>query len=186
MESVTLKSFTGLRQSSTEQTTSMIVSCTVNCKPCGGPIPLWMYHPENWDSPYTLHYTEYDGKTGATGTKKTMECDHVAVGTGTVTHKGDIKKFQLATRNRAKDKILGGKITHVEAHPVPEHPRPCRLSQRVAHVGVAAGYVTKFSGEGIYFAAKNGRMCAETTVEGSQNVKKMIDEGDLRKYVQGA
>ncbi|CAE5963892.1 unnamed protein product [Arabidopsis arenosa] len=115
-----------------------------------------------------------------------FQCDHVAVGTGTVTHKGDIKKFQLATRNRAKDKILGGKITHVEAHPVPEHPRPCRLSQRVAHVGVAAGYVTKFSGEGIYFAAKNGRMCAETTVEGSQNVKKMIDEGDLRKYVQGA
>ena len=32
------------------------------------------------------------------------KCDHVAVGTGTVTHKGDIKKFQLATRNRAKDK----------------------------------------------------------------------------------
>ena len=211
---------------------------------------LKMDHPENWDSPYTLHYTEYDGKTGATGTKKTMEvdavigadgansrvaksidagdydyaiafqeriripdekmtyyedlaemyvgddvspdfygwvfpkCDHVAVGTGTVTHKGDIKKFQLATRNRAKDKILGGKIIRVEAHPIPEHPRPRRLSKRVALVGDAAGYVTKCSGEGIYFAAKSGRMCAEAIVEGSQNGKKMIDEGDLRKYLE--
>uniref|UniRef100_A0A1J3KA53 Geranylgeranyl diphosphate reductase, chloroplastic n=1 Tax=Noccaea caerulescens TaxID=107243 RepID=A0A1J3KA53_NOCCA len=211
---------------------------------------LKMDLPENWDSPYLLHYTEYDGKTGATGTKKTMEvdavigadgansrvaksigagdydyaiafqeriripdekmtyyedlaemyvgddvspdfygwvfpkCDHVAVGTGTVTHKGDIKKFQLATRNRAKDKILGGKIIRVEAHPIPEHPRPRRLSKRVALVGDAAGYVTKCSGEGIYFAAKSGRMCAEAIVEGSQNGKKMIDEGDLRKYLE--
>ncbi|KAF2595499.1 hypothetical protein F2Q70_00045422 [Brassica cretica] len=202
---------------------------------------LKMDLPENWDSPYVLHYTEYDGKTGATGQKKTMEvdavigadgansrvaksigagdydyaiafqmtyyedlaemyvgddvspdfygwvfpkCDHVAVGTGTVTHKGDIKKFQLATRNRAKDKILGGKIIRVEAHPIPEHPRPRRLSKRVALVGDAAGYVTKCSGEGIYFAAKSGRMCAEAIVEGSQNGKKMIDESDLRKYLE--
>ncbi|ESQ27705.1 hypothetical protein EUTSA_v10018504mg [Eutrema salsugineum] len=211
---------------------------------------LKMDLPENWDSPYKLHYTEYDGKTGATGQKKTMEvdavigadgansrvaksigagdydyaiafqeriripdekmtyyedlaemyvgddvspdfygwvfpkCDHVAVGTGTVTHKGDIKKFQLATRNRAKDKILGGKIIRVEAHPIPEHPRPRRLSKRVALVGDAAGYVTKCSGEGIYFAAKSGRMCAEAIVEGSQNGKKMIDESDLRKYLE--
>ncbi|CAN8239811.1 unnamed protein product [Cochlearia groenlandica] len=211
---------------------------------------LKMDLPENWDTPYTLHYTEYDGKTGPTGQKKTVEvdavigadgansrvaksidagdydyaiafqeriripdekmryyedlaemyvgddvspdfygwvfpkCDHVAVGTGTVTHKGDIKKFQLATRNRAKDKILGGKIIRVEAHPIPEHPRPRRLSKRVALVGDAAGYVTKCSGEGIYFAAKSGRMCAEAIVEGSQNGKKMIDEGDLRKYLE--
>ncbi|KAJ6749160.1 hypothetical protein OIU79_030119 [Salix purpurea] len=101
------------------------------------------------------------------------KCDHVAVGTGTVTHKGDIKKFQLATRNRARDKILGGKIIRVEAHPIPEHPRPRRLLGRVALVGDAAGYVTKCSGEGIYFAAKSGRMCAEAIVEGSGNGKRM-------------
>ncbi|XP_062169340.1 geranylgeranyl diphosphate reductase, chloroplastic [Alnus glutinosa] len=112
------------------------------------------------------------------------KCDHVAVGTGTVTHKGDIKKFQLATRNRAKDKILGGQIIRVEAHPIPEHPRPRRLSGRVALVGDAAGYVTKCSGEGIYFAAKSGRMCAEAVVEGSENGKRMVDEGDLRKYLE--
>jgi hypothetical protein len=35
-------------------------------------------------------------------------------------------------------------------------------------VGDAAGYVTKCSGEGIYFAAKSGRMCAEAIVEQSQ------------------
>ncbi|RWW22096.1 hypothetical protein GW17_00013736 [Ensete ventricosum] len=54
------------------------------------------------------------------------KCDHVAVGTGTVTHKADIKKFQAATRLRAKDKIEGGTIIRVEAHPIPEHPRPRR------------------------------------------------------------
>ncbi|KAE9601948.1 putative geranylgeranyl diphosphate reductase [Lupinus albus] len=112
------------------------------------------------------------------------KCDHVAVGTGTVTHKGDIKKFQLATRKRAEDKILGGKIIRVEAHPIPEHPRPRRLKGRVALVGDAAGYVTKCSGEGIYFAAKSGRMCAEAIVEGSENGKRLVDEGDLRKYLE--
>ncbi|XP_065877457.1 geranylgeranyl diphosphate reductase, chloroplastic [Euphorbia lathyris] len=201
-------------------------------------------------APYVLHYTEYDGKVGGAGQKKTMEvdavigadgansrvaksigagdydyaiafqerikiseekmvyyedlaemyvgddvspdfygwvfpkCDHVAVGTGTVTHKGDIKKFQLATRNRAKDKIQGGKIIRVEAHPIPEHPRPRRLLERVALVGDAAGYVTKCSGEGIYFAAKSGRMCAEAIVEGSENGKRMVEESDLRKYLE--
>ncbi|KAK2987839.1 hypothetical protein RJ640_010621 [Escallonia rubra] len=112
------------------------------------------------------------------------KCDHVAVGTGTVTHKGDIKKFQSATRLRARDKILGGKIIRVEAHPIPEHPRPKRLADRVALVGDAAGYVTKCSGEGIYFAAKSGRMCAEAIVEGSENGKRMVEEGDLRKYLE--
>ncbi|KAM5570776.1 geranylgeranyl diphosphate reductase, chloroplastic [Rosa sericea] len=213
---------------------------------------LKMDSPSQGDgtSPYVLHYTEYDGKAGGVGVKKTLEvdavigadgansrvaksidagdyeyaiafqerikipddkmvyyenlaemyvgddvspdfygwvfpkCDHVAVGTGTVTHKGDIKKFQLATRNRAKDKILGGKILRVEAHPIPEHPRPRRLAGRVALVGDAAGYVTKCSGEGIYFAAKSGRMCAEAIVEGSENGKRMINEGDLRNYLE--
>ncbi|KAH0703543.1 geranylgeranyl diphosphate reductase, chloroplastic [Solanum tuberosum] len=112
------------------------------------------------------------------------KCDHVAVGTGTVTHKADIKKFQLATRLRADSKITGGKIIRVEAHPIPEHPRPRRLQDRVALVGDAAGYVTKCSGEGIYFAAKSGRMCAEAIVEGSENGKRMVDESDLRKYLE--
>ncbi|RZC88794.1 hypothetical protein C5167_031168 [Papaver somniferum] len=112
------------------------------------------------------------------------KCDHVAVGTGTVTHKGDIKKFQVATRLRAKDKILGGKIIRVEAHPIPEHPRPKRLADRVALVGDAAGYVTKCSGEGIYFAAKSGRMCAEAIVEGSERGTRMVNETDLRNYLE--
>lgn len=211
---------------------------------------LKMDIPKDKTSPYTLTYTSYDGKTGATGEKKTMEvdavigadgansrvaksigagdyeyaiafqerikipdekmkyyedlaemyvgadvspdfygwvfpkCDHVAVGTGTVTHKSDIKKFQTATRLRARDKIIGGKIIRVEAHPIPEHPRPKRLSERVALVGDAAGYVTKCSGEGIYFAAKSGRMCAEAIVEGSENGKRMVEEADLRKYLE--
>ncbi|KQK01949.1 geranylgeranyl diphosphate reductase, chloroplastic [Brachypodium distachyon] len=111
------------------------------------------------------------------------KCDHVAVGTGTVTHKADIKKFQAATRLRAKDKIDGGRIIRVEAHPIPEHPRPKRVSGRVTLVGDAAGYVTKCSGEGIYFAAKSGRMCAEAIVAGSANGTRLVEEGDLRKYL---
>ena len=114
-------------------------------------------------------------------------------------------------------KTEGGKIIRVEAHPIPEHPRPkrCQVAHRstckgqlclhvpsrqfimflvnpwlprahnrmhmrleeavhavqgrVALVGDAAGYVTKCSGEGIYFAAKSGRMAAEAIVEASQN-----------------
>lgn len=112
------------------------------------------------------------------------KCDHVAVGTGTVTRKGDIKKFQTATRLRARDKIAGGRIIRVEAHPIPEHPRPKRVSGRVALVGDAAGYVTKCSGEGIYFAAKSGRMCAEAIVEGSEAGKRMVGEEDLRRYLK--
>jgi geranylgeranyl reductase len=54
----------------------------------------------------------------------------------------------------------------VEAHPIPEHPRPRRVKGRVALVGDAAGYVTKCSGEGIYFAAKSGRMAAEAIAGG--------------------
>merc|ERR1712029_485467 len=53
----------------------------------------------------------------------------------------------------------------VEAHPIPEHYRPRRVQGRLALVGDAAGYVTKCSGEGIYFAAKSGRMAAEAIVE---------------------
>jgi geranylgeranyl reductase len=96
--------------------------------------------------------------------------DHVAVGTGTMrVHQADIKKLQAGIRARAAHKLEGGKIIKVEAHPIPEHPRPRRVVGRVALVGDAAGYVTKSSGEGIYFAAKSGRMCAETIVEISNN-----------------
>ena len=42
-------------------------------------------------------------------------------------------------------------------------PLSCAAAQ-----GDAAGYVTKCSGEGIYFAAKSGRMAAEAIVEASQ------------------
>lgn len=47
-----------------------------------------------------------------------------------------------------------------------------------------SGYVTKCSGEGIYFAAKSGRMCAEAIVAASENGAKMVTEGDLRVYLE--
>lgn len=59
---------------------------------------------------------------------------------------------------------LNGRIK-VEAHPIPEHMRPRRVVNRAILVGDAAGYVTKCSGEGIYFAAKSGRMAAQAVVK---------------------
>lgn len=109
------------------------------------------------------------------------KCDHVAVGTGTVCRKKDIKLYQRGIRERVKGKINGGEVIKVEAHPIPEHPRAVRVRGRVALVGDAAGYVTKCSGEGIYFAAKSGRMCANGVVKASEGGMRMIDEDDLRR-----
>jgi geranylgeranyl reductase len=111
--------------------------------------------------------------------------DHVAVGTGTMkVNKAIIKDLQAGIRARAARKLEGGKIIKVEAHPIPEHPRPRRVVGRVALVGDAAGTVTKSSGEGIYFAAKSARMCAETIVETSNGGQRIPTEDDLKLYLK--
>ena len=111
--------------------------------------------------------------------------DHVAAGTGTMKQNGSlIKSLQIGVRERAKKRLVNGEVIKVEAHPIPEHPRPRRVVGRMALVGDAAGYVTKSSGEGIYFAAKSGRMCAEQIVESSQNGKIIPTENDLKKYLK--
>ncbi|MFM7383458.1 MAG: geranylgeranyl reductase [Microcystaceae cyanobacterium] len=111
--------------------------------------------------------------------------DHVAVGTGTMkVNKAIIKDLQRGIRERAAKKLEGGKIIKVEAHPIPEHPRPRRVVGRVALVGDAAGTVTKSSGEGIYFAAKSARMCAETIVATSNNGQRIPTEADLKTYIK--
>jgi geranylgeranyl diphosphate/geranylgeranyl-bacteriochlorophyllide a reductase len=111
--------------------------------------------------------------------------DHVAVGTGTMqVHKASIKQLQAGIRARAARKLAGGQIIKVEAHPIPEHPRPRRVVGRIALIGDAAGYVTKSSGEGIYFAAKSGRMCAETIVEMSNGGVRIPTEADLKVYLK--
>ncbi|MEG3901563.1 geranylgeranyl reductase [Microcoleus sp. AT3-A2] len=111
--------------------------------------------------------------------------DHVAVGTGTMkVNQASIKKLQAGIRARAAKKLMGGEIIKVEAHPIPEHPRPRRVVGRVALVGDAAGYVTKSSGEGIYFAAKSGRMCAETIVEISNKGARIPTEEEIKIYLK--
>lgn len=107
--------------------------------------------------------------------------DHVGVGTGTVINRSAIKQYQKAIRDRAADKLEGGKILKIEAHPIPEHPRPRRVVGRVALVGDAAGYVTKCSGEGIYFAAKSGRMAGEAIVQASKAGERVPTEQDLKR-----
>jgi len=105
--------------------------------------------------------------------------DHVGVGTGTVVNRPAIKQYQKAIRDRAGDKIAGGKIIKVEAHPIPEHYRPRRVQGRIALVGDAAGYVTKCSGEGIYFAAKSGRMAAEEIVKLMKNGSRLPTQAEI-------
>ncbi|MEA5508994.1 geranylgeranyl reductase [Crocosphaera sp. UHCC 0190] len=111
--------------------------------------------------------------------------DHVAVGTGTMkVNKSMIKGLQAGIRARAARRLEGGEIIKVEAHPIPEHPRPRRVVGRVALVGDAAGTVTKSSGEGIYFAAKSARMCAETIVEVTNAGQRIPTEEDLKLYLK--
>lgn len=111
--------------------------------------------------------------------------DHVAVGTGTMQkNQAMIKGLQKAIRTRASKRLLMGEVIKVEAHPIPEHPRPRRVVGQMALVGDAAGYVTKSSGEGIYFAAKSGRMCAEEIVKASANGQKTPSEADLKVYLK--
>ena len=111
--------------------------------------------------------------------------DHVAVGTGTMRpNQARIKELQRGIRTRAAKRLEGGEIIKVEAHPIPEHPRPRRVVGRVALVGDAAGTVTKSSGEGIYFAAKSARMCAETIVELSNNGERALTEDELKRYIK--
>ncbi|NJN04793.1 MAG: geranylgeranyl reductase [Leptolyngbyaceae cyanobacterium SL_1_1] len=111
--------------------------------------------------------------------------DHVAVGTGTMrVNQAKIKQLQAGIRARAAKRLEGGKIIKVEAHPIPEHPRPRRVVGRVALVGDAAGTVTKSSGEGIYFAAKSARMCAEAIVEFSNSGQRIPTETDLKVYLK--
>jgi geranylgeranyl reductase len=111
--------------------------------------------------------------------------DHVAVGTGTMkVNQSKIKQLQAGIRARAAKRLEGGEIIRVEAHPIPEHPRPRRVVGRVALVGDAAGTVTKSSGEGIYFAAKSARMCAEVIVEASNSGQTVPTEKDLKGYLK--
>lgn len=111
--------------------------------------------------------------------------DHVAVGTGTMQkNQSMIKGLQKAIRSRASRRLLMGEVIKIEAHPIPEHPRPRRVVGRMALVGDAAGYVTKSSGEGIYFAAKSGRMCAEEIVKASTFGQTIPTEADLKVYLK--
>merc|ERR1719313_1494476 len=84
--------------------------------------------------------------------------DHVGVGTGSVMDKTGIRKYQTAIRDRCGPKIEGGKVIKVEAHPIPEHPRPKRCEGRVALVG-------------------------EAVVAGTAQGTRMVGENDIRAYL---
>ena len=85
--------------------------------------------------------------------------DHVWEGIGTIVNRPVIKKYQNAIK--------------VEARSVPEHHRSCRVQGSFALVGDATGYVTKYSGEGIYFPTKLGRMDTQKIVALMKNESRL-------------
>jgi geranylgeranyl reductase len=111
--------------------------------------------------------------------------DHVAVGTGTMkVNKADIKKLQAGIRARAAKRLAGGEIIKVEAHPIPEHPRPRRVVGRVALVGDAAGTVTKSSGEG-FTLPLNQRGCVQKRLlKPPTGGTRIPTEADLKLYLK--
>jgi len=73
-------------------------------------------------------------------------------------------------------------------HPITEHPRPRRVVGRMAVGGaMAAGYVTKSSGEGQFiFAAKSGRMVGASQIVCGQRQRttQFPTEKDLKVYIK--
>ncbi|GFZ12109.1 pyridine nucleotide-disulfide oxidoreductase family protein [Actinidia rufa] len=172
------------------------------------------------DSPYVLHYTGYDAKTGGAGERRTLEVDAVigADGANSRVAKGiSAGDYEYAIAFQERIKIPESKMKYYEdlaemyvgddvspdfygwsegedfwgedytggGSPDTGAPAAAEGSgEGGSGGGRAAGYVTKCSGEGIYFAAKSGRMCAEAIVEGSENGRRMVAEEDLRKYLE--
>ena len=104
--------------------------------------------------------------------------DHVVVGTGTMQqnqslikglHKGPRACQQTAVPGRSDQ---GGSP--------PDSSTPVRVGWSAARRLWAAAGVTKSSGEGIYFAAKSGRMCAEAIVEISNSGASIPTEKQIK------
>ena len=89
------------------------------------------------------------------------KCDHVAVGTGTVVNKKGIQKYQQGIRERAAVRIDGGEIIRVEAHPIPEHPRPWRVKESMPE---AVGFV-------LFKSSKDPRTCQCKLWDSTQKAK---------------
>merc|ERR1712071_489429 len=113
--------------------------------------------------------------------------DHVGVGTGTVVNRPAIKQYQKAIRERAGDKIAGGKIIKVEAHPIPENYRPRRVQGRIALVGDAAYGPTYFVLDALQkvFYSNNGAREAFVKLCESKYVQQVTFDSYLYKTVQG-
>ena len=111
--------------------------------------------------------------------------DHVAVGTGTMqVHKASIKQLQAGIRARAAKKLVGGEIIKVEAHPIPEHPRPRRVVGRVALVGDAAVGMHPVTAHGFNFGLKSINSLMQALVWGKRNHLGIAAPPVLQRYQQ--
>ncbi|KAH8497867.1 hypothetical protein H0E87_016955 [Populus deltoides] len=107
------------------------------------------------------------------------KCDHVAVGTGTACARRDIKVCQRGIRERVKEKIKGGRVIKVEAHPIPEQPRPRRVRGRVALVGDAAGFLDLL--QRVFYGSNVGREALVLELCGDEYVQRMTFDSYLYK-----
>jgi geranylgeranyl reductase family protein len=90
--------------------------------------------------------------------------DHLSVGIGALHPKpGELQSVLTRVMKRYGVSLAGGQ----HGHPLPIYSRREQISTaRTFLVGDAAGLVDPFTGEGIRFAIKSGRMAAETILAG--------------------
>jgi geranylgeranyl reductase family protein len=88
------------------------------------------------------------------------KADHISVGAGAFEPKPQELQKALEKAMGRLGIVLQGQLRH--GHPVPIYQRRERIStRRTLLTGDAAGLVDPFTGEGIRFAIKSGRMAAE-------------------------
>ena len=110
--------------------------------------------------------------------------DHVAVGTGTMkVNQASIKKLQAGVRARAAKRLMGGEIIKVEAHPIPEHPRPRRVVADCSRRRCRRLCYQVF-GRRYLFCCEVWRMCAETIVEISNKGARIPTEEEIKIYLK--
>ncbi|TKY63174.1 Geranylgeranyl diphosphate reductase [Spatholobus suberectus] len=104
------------------------------------------------------------------------KCDHIAMDTGMVWVKQDIKVYQWGIKERVKPKINSGKVIKVEANPISKHLHLVQVRGYMVLVRDVTKYVTKCSGEGIYFVAKLGCICKNFVIKASEGGERMINK----------
>ena len=80
-----------------------------------------------------------------------------------------INQCQNVVRECSSNKIYGRNMIKAKARHIPKHYQPHCVKFHIILVNDTSSYVTKYSGEGVYFAAKSEHIVAEELVELMKN-----------------